>query len=190
MKEHEVNILDNFIGGWYICPDLCDEIVSLCETEKKSFFSIEKESPTSLRNYFYSNFLALKGDDLRERYFSELNKVLLCYKNKYTFSDSVYFYELGQDYKIQFYESNQCYSVMHCENMGTPNTTDRHLVFMTYLNDIYDGGETEFFYQKIKMKPKKGLTLIWPSAWTHTHKGHLTKEKKYLITGWYKFKTK
>ena len=31
---------------------------------------------------------------------------------------------------------------------------------MTYLNDIKDGGETEFYYQKLKVKPEKGLTLI------------------------------
>ena len=42
---------------------------------------------------------------------------------------------------------------------------------MTYLNTIKVGGETEFLYQKLKIKPKKGLTLIWPTDWTHTHRG-------------------
>jgi hypothetical protein len=42
---------------------------------------------------------------------------------------------------------------------------------MTYLNDVTDGGETGFFYQDVKIKPQKGLTLIWPAIWTHTHKG-------------------
>ena len=36
---------------------------------------------------------------------------------------------------------------------------------------------------------KKGLTVIWPSEWTFTHKGHTTiDEDKYIITGWYEFK--
>ena len=36
-----------------------------------------------------------------------------------------------------------------------------------------------------KYKPKKGLTLIWPAIWTHTHKGVVSKKHtKYIITGW------
>jgi len=59
---------------------------------------------------------------------------------------------------------------------------------MTYLNDISDEGETEFLYQKIKVKPEKGLTLIWPTDWTHTHRGIPSQtETKYIATGWYRF---
>ena len=60
---------------------------------------------------------------------------------------------------------------------------------MTYLNDVKDGG-TEFLYQNLKTKAEKGLTLIWPSAWTHTHKGIISPTKeKYIITGWYAFES-
>ena len=51
---------------------------------------------------------------------------------------------------------------------------------MTYLNDLSDGG-TEFFHQKIKTKAEKGLTLIWPPHWTHTHKGVISKKKNGLL---------
>ena len=49
------------------------------------------------------------------------------------------------------------------------------------------GGETEFFYQKEKIKPVEGKTILFPAFWTHTHKGNLTKEIKYIITGWYTY---
>ena len=56
---------------------------------------------------------------------------------------------------------------------------------MTYLNDVEDGG-TEFYYQKLKTKAKKGLTLIWPTDFTHTHRGIVSKTKeKYIVTGWF-----
>ena len=56
---------------------------------------------------------------------------------------------------------------------------------MTYLNDIKNDGGTEFFYQKTKFNAKKGLTLIWPAEWTHTHRGIISEEyEKYIITGW------
>jgi len=64
---------------------------------------------------------------------------------------------------------------------------NRCLVYMTYLNDVLkSGGETEWYYQKYKVKPKKGLTVIWPTDFTHTHRGIPTvEEKKYIFTGWY-----
>jgi hypothetical protein len=65
---------------------------------------------------------------------------------------------------------------------------DRHLVFMTYLNDIEDHGETEFYHQMLKIKPEKGLTLIWPADWTFTHRGNPSpSEQKYIVTGWFNY---
>ena len=58
---------------------------------------------------------------------------------------------------------------------------------MTYLNDVEDGG-TEFYYQGLKTKAEKGLTLIWPSDFTHTHRGIISNTKeKYIATGWFSY---
>ena len=64
-------------------------------------------------------------------------------------------------------------------------TQHRVLVFQTFLNDIDDGG-TEFKYQKLTTPAKKGLTLIWPTDFTHTHSGQISDtHEKYIITGWF-----
>ena len=65
-------------------------------------------------------------------------------------------------------------------------SANRHLVFMTYLNDVFDEGGTEFFYQKIKAQPRKGLTLIWPVDWTHLHRGIAVERGKHHH-GWFDF---
>ena len=110
------------------------------------------------------------------------------YKSKYIFC-----YEKGNNWQIteniniQKYKPSQAYHSWHKER-GSIRTCTRHLVFMTYLNDIKDGGETEFYYQKLKVKPEKGLTLIWGSDWTFTHRGlPAINEDKYIITGWYNY---
>jgi hypothetical protein len=91
---------------------------------------------------------------------------------------------------IQKYNPGGGFFKWHCERaQATPalNST-RHLVFMTYLNDVTDGGETEFQLQELKVQPKKGLTLIWPADWTHTHRGNPSPtQTKYIITGWFNF---
>jgi hypothetical protein len=59
---------------------------------------------------------------------------------------------------------------------------------MTYLNDVKDGGQTEWFHQKLKIKPEIGLTVIWPVDWMFLHKGVVAKkEEKFIITGWFSF---
>ena len=54
--------------------------------------------------------------------------------------------------------------------------------------DRDEGGETEFLYQSMRVKPKQGTLLIWPAAFTHTHRGNppLSNEK-YIVTGWTEF---
>ena len=58
---------------------------------------------------------------------------------------------------------------------------------MFYLNDVKEGGETEFYHQKIKIKPKKGTAVIWPSFYTHLHKGNVpVSNNKYILNVWLK----
>ncbi len=64
----------------------------------------------------------------------------------------------------------------------------RVLAFLYYLNDIEEGGETEFHYQNIKAKPSKGTLVIFPAGFTHTHKGHIPlSSDKFVVTSWLMF---
>ena len=89
-----------------------------------------------------------------------------------------------EKYNIQKYKPGDGFYEWHCER-NTGWFGKRCLVFMTYLNDVTEGG-TEFKYQKLKTDAKCGLTLIWPTDFTHMHRGVISKnETKYIITGWY-----
>ena len=59
---------------------------------------------------------------------------------------------------------------------------------MTFLNTVTDGGGTEFYWQNLKINAVKGLTLIWPTDFTHTHRGIISPtQEKYIATGWYRY---
>ena len=61
----------------------------------------------------------------------------------------------------------------------------RLLTWMLYLNDVDEGGETEFLYQSMRVKPKQGTLVIWPAALTHAHRGNPPLSNiKYIVTGW------
>jgi hypothetical protein len=78
------------------------------------------------------------------------------------------------------------YHVWHSEQGNGPDSA-RCLVYSLYLNDIEEAGETEFLYQKLRIPPKENSMVIWPAAFTHTHRGNVVHgtKSKYIITGWF-----
>jgi len=67
-------------------------------------------------------------------------------------------------------------------------TLHRVLLYTFYLNNIPEAGETEFYYQRRKIKPKIGSLLIAPAGFTHTHRGNMPiGSDKYIITSWILF---
>lgn len=86
------------------------------------------------------------------------------------------------------------YHHFHSENYPSAHDPEqkslhRVLLFMYYLNDVREGGETEFYYQQRKLSPRKGQLVFAPSGFTHTHKGHVpSSNDKYILTSWVLFK--
>lgn len=78
------------------------------------------------------------------------------------------------------------YPYWHCETLPkNDDTLHRVLLWAAYLNDGFQEGETEFFYQQRKITPKTGAMVIAPAYFTHTHRGNQPKGgNKYLATSW------
>ena len=72
---------------------------------------------------------------------------------------------------------------------GSHEFSQRQLVAIWYLNDVSGpGGETEFLFQNIKVKPEVGKLILFPPFWTHEHRGvALAKGVKYIATTWVVF---
>ena len=89
--------------------------------------------------------------------------------------------------KLQKTHPGQGYHTWHCEAGGREFQT-RVLTWTVYLNDDFDAGETEFLYQQYRYKPKMGDIVIFPAAFTHSHRGNSPiGGVKYIITGWLEF---
>jgi hypothetical protein len=72
---------------------------------------------------------------------------------------------------------------------GSHDFSQRQLVAIWYLNDVSGpGGETEFLFQDIRIKPEAGKLVLFPPFWTHEHRGvTLEKGVKYIATTWVVF---
>ena len=118
---------------------------------------------------------------------TQLQIVLDQYIAKYPQCNMYSAFRMIQPAQLQKYNPGGGFFAWHTERTSakTHDLASRHLVFMTYLNDVTDGGETEFALQNLKVQPRKGLTLIWPVDWTHTHRGVTSPtQHKYIVTGW------
>ena len=83
---------------------------------------------------------------------------------------------------MQKTEPGQGYHRWHCEQA---KHSHRVAACMMYLNDDFEGGETEFLYQSRRIIPKRGQFLIWPATYTHSHRGNPPLSgKKYIATSW------
>jgi hypothetical protein len=93
-------------------------------------------------------------------------------------------------WQIQKYDAkeNGAYHQFHIENSGVGNMR-RVMSYIVYLNDIDEGGETEFLHQNIRVKPETGKVVIFPAYFTHVHRGNpvLSGQDKYIMTGWLEY---
>jgi hypothetical protein len=188
MKEHSVNELNNFIMGWYIDPDICDELIDIHKNSNKTRpggSGFINSNPIIDKNIKDSTDLGIGRNSLPQSYYSALFTCLKLYNNKYTFSQRNNI-ALLENSILQHYRPGGGFKQWHSErNSLMWPIANRHLVFMTYLNDVTDGGGTEFLYQNTKTNAEKGLTLIWPADWPHTHRSEISlTQEKYIITGW------
>jgi len=85
--------------------------------------------------------------------------------------------------RIQKTLPGEGYHVWHSETSST--SFYRACVWTMYLNDVEEGGETEFLFQHKRVNAKQGRLVIWPATYTHVHRGNPPmKGIKYIATGW------
>ena len=184
----------NFIGSWTIEPiSICDDLVSYFELnipKQKSGTTrggLNLDIKDSVDITIKPKEIILPGNEAFKLYFDQLFE---CYKNyvfDWTFLDQISErLEIGS-FNLQRYKPGQHFKKIHTERFSL-DSLHRIFAFMTYLNDIEEGGSTYFSHYDLEIQPRKGQTLIWPAEWTHAHRGNILKKgSKYIITGWITF---
>ena len=177
---------ESFIGGWYIDKNVCDDMVDYHKSNKQLHFQgraaneVNKDRKDSIDVTI--NLADCDDKQLFKDYKKILYDLISLYEEKYIEYKDCKPYGLVENFPIQYYPPGGGFKQWHCERFSHSN---RNLVFMTYLTDVDNAG-TEFKYQKLKTECKKGLTLIWPTDITHTHRGIINnKHEKYIVTGWF-----
>jgi predicted 2-oxoglutarate/Fe(II)-dependent dioxygenase YbiX len=111
-----------------------------------------------------------------------------CYK---TFIDPKYHAEIKNIEPIQFlsYPVGGHYiehnDSENFENGQWTRIANRDISILFYLNDNYTGGELEFTTLGLKIKPKTGMMIAFPSYKEFAHKVHpVTSGMRYSLVTW------
>ena len=179
--------MSNFIHTQFLEDStLCDRIVEAHKnTDIKWQGTISKGVDTSIKD---STDSELHGNLLQE-YFAQLQVVVSKYIELFPSCNIYSPWSIVEKVNIQHYAPHQGFKEWHTERATKADApAARHLVFMTYLNDVTDKGGTEFLEQKLTIPAEKGKTVIWPCDWTHTHRGVVSPtQEKFIVTGWFSF---
>jgi hypothetical protein len=194
MKQKKEEIKD-FIGVYdnYVPDMMIDQLIELFNKHQ-----LEKRTYTRLSENSLDFFKADEATNLNfnQEYEGWIQHVLALPENimmainhylrhvpidKYVSSKELHFNTI----KIQKTLPKQGYHVWHVEAGSTYEQLKRVLVYSMYLNDVEEGGETEFLYQSVRVKPVKGRIVIWPAYFPFVHRGNPPlKGEKYLLTSW------
>lgn len=121
--------------------------------------------------------------DIDQALFQSLKTALLEFRETFPYFKGP-FKDMG--YGLQRYNPGEYYH-WHIDG-GSHDFAMRQLVALWYLNDVDHGGETEFLYQNLKVKPEAGKLILFPPFWTHEHRACVLEQGiKYIATTWVVF---
>tara|TARA_B100001939_G_C16694608_1_gene510194 strand:+ start:89 stop:685 length:597 start_codon:yes stop_codon:yes gene_type:complete len=194
MNERTVN-LNNFIGVYdnYITKEECNKAINLYEQRNQFNNTVNRigsEKASILQKQDQQFFASENNLNI---WWENLKPLIINYSlawnhySKETGATDAYgvdrFFHTGL--KIQKTLPTEGYHVWHLEHNAGFENEARAFVFSIYLNDVEEGGETEFLHFSKRVKPKTGRIVIWPAAFPYLHRGNppLSGEK-YIITSW------
>lgn len=168
-----------------LCNDMVRRFEAAVEEQYQGFIGQTVSKDRSVKR---STDLVVSGkkhwQDIDRRLFQSLASALQALRQKHPFFGGA-FKDMG--YAIQRTLPGEFYH-WHIDG-GSHSFSHRQLVAIWYLNDVEGpGGETEFRYQEVAIKPRTGKLILFPPFWTHEHRGvTLVKGVKYLATTWVVF---
>ena len=175
--------------------EFCNKVMEFYNIAEQRDMTFNRQNhDASLKTEKQDNAIYIPNLDLKytdKEIIQEFNRVFWehCYKHYADEFDILKKFEQHNSYtlKIQKTKPGQGYHVWHAE-VDSKLTSTRLLTWSVYLNDEFEAGETEFLYQHYRYKPSKGDVIIFPAAYTHTHRGNPPiGGDKYIITGWVEF---
>ena len=163
-----------------VSKEWCNKVIDLFEQSKKDNFDNDRKSFTELNIEGKEEF-----KDIKETYIRVLRQNLQHFMKEVNIENHHFPPIIDmENIRIKKYTDNgKDVFKNHVDVLRSQGpSSKRFLVFIMYLSDVEEGGETSIPRYNIKCKPKAGRLLMFPPFWTHPHQGEkVIKGTKYQI---------
>lgn len=172
-----------------LSPAFCDEVIERFEAHPEQQYAgrigqlrVAELGVKSTTDLVVSNKEDWK--DVDRMFFRSLAVAMQKFRETFPYFKGP-FKDIG--YQIQRYRAGEFYH-WHIDG-GSHEFSQRQLVALWYLNDVAGpGGETQFLYQGVSIRPRRGKLILFPPFWTHEHRAaELQEGVKYIATTWVVF---
>lgn len=112
----------------------------------------------------------------------QIEKYLAMYNARAGLTLPIRDYHFYQELRVKRYRAGTDDGFQpHFDALGS--LSHRYLVFLWYLNDVAEGGETEFCDLGVKVAPRAGRLLMFPPYWMYQHAGlPPVSNDKYILS--------
>jgi len=168
-------------------PELCQQLIDLFENnpDLHQRFDQNKTPNFTQLNFTQNSSINI---DLHNKVIDHLIAAVKVYRNHVP---ETVFWKPGfafEQVRIKKYlnDGNDLFDT-HIDAAST-DTMKRFFAFFWYLNDVEEGGETEFLNLDLKVTPKAGRLVMFPPFFLYPHKGHPpVSNNKYLLSTYLHF---
>ena len=176
----ETNHQPSFIGLWSIQnSEICDKVISFFQNNEMShsdvgFYDYADNSVKYDKAIVNGKQMQVKLEDLQtddydpiKNYFLMLEKCFLSYCESWPTIQTDRIGISRNASIVKYLKSEKEFNEYNYHRKSSENVMDL-FSFKTYLNSLEnEKGNTEFYYQGTSINHFKGLTIIWPTDWTH-----------------------
>lgn len=168
---HYVRVYDNVFD-----ESTCNKMIELFDKETPVTTPYMRKSSHQWEQD-YRSFVELDVSlqdsykDLIDPYYARVRQVYEHYKSVVdsSFFPSKFAFE---DARLKKYEANDHDQFGWHIDVGDKPSSSRYLVMFAYLNDVEEGGETEFQSEfEFTVKPVRGRMVVFPPMWMFAHRG-------------------
>jgi len=176
-----------------ISKDMCSEIISIFEDHPVHHHDVDQDSRPKFTELNYTSNVENYGAKSVGIHSLILESLI---EKKKEYFDEVYSKAADdtllvpethgwEQFRIKRYLSGEDQFKEHVD-VGDAESAKRYLAFILYLNQGFEGGQTEFTSYGLTITPRTGRLVIFPPLWTYPHEGRKITNppegKKYILS--------
>ncbi|TQV75438.1 2OG-Fe(II) oxygenase [Aliikangiella marina] len=177
-----IRVYDNALDS-----KVCDDLVDLFEA-KSEYHQINGGAHQAHlgkdSRWVELNLMPIMSDTSKNTVAAQMAKYKSIYENDCNIQPPLPNPNAIYPFRLKRYDVGTDQFIPHMDAYGPES--NRFLVYLWYLNDVEEGGETVFVDLDISVKPKRGSLVMFPPYWMYIHTAKPPiSNPKYVINTFY-----